>query len=377
MQQGKLKSPLARKKGAGDYGRFMRWGIFCILLLVVIVSGVLALVAGVGLATVATGILGLAVAVTGIIQIYPVLFPNAAKPDPSPSPIDKPLSPADGAGQAAIFSFNLPLREPHEFYGRLAERTTLLSRIANGGSSSIVGERRAGKTWLLDYARLVAPTHSVPGLTYRVGYVSATHPQCKSVVGFVERAMDELKILPHTIDRSQTPLGQLSQGVRDLKKNSFLPVLCIDEFEGFNNREVFNAEFVEGLRALAQDDGLVLVTASKRSLRECIEKLTGETSPFFNIVQHIPLHPFTEKEASAFVEDKGELAGFDEKERAFFLRSGALYTSSGEMFWPPLRLQLVGQLLSADKQAGLSLNEPNYEHDFRRRLDEAYQAVMR
>src|SRR5260221_6633984 len=57
-----------------------------------------------------------------------------------------------------IFYYNLPLKDANEFYGRKGIRTTLVSRTSNRGSSSIVGERRIGKTWLVKYLQMVAST---------------------------------------------------------------------------------------------------------------------------------------------------------------------------------------------------------------------------
>ena len=101
-----------------------------------------------------------------------------------------------------------------------------------------------------------------------------------------------------------------------------------------------------------ESDGLVLVTASKRPLKELIdEDLTGQTSPLFNMVQQMPLLPFTEQEAREFVSDKSDMAGFTEKESDFFFNQSLLYKSNGGTpYWPPLRLQLVGQMLLDDKR---------------------------
>ena len=281
-----------------------------------------------------------------------------------------------------IFFFNLPLSDPNEFYGHNMARTTLITRTANGGSSSIVGERRAGKTWLLDYLQLIAPTHSKLGSAYRVGCVSATHPESGSLTSFVQWVLEELEAPLSSHDPSLLPLSQLSQAVRNLKRRGIRPVLCIDEFEGFSNRQEFNIDFVEGLRAMAQSDGLVLVTASKRPLKECIEDLTGQTSPLFNIVQQISLHPFTEQEAKDFVGKKSYVSEFSQKEREFFFDQSTLHETNGERYWLPLRLQLVGQVLLDDKQDTLGqslddqLDDFHYRSNFKKHLDERYQAVV-
>lgn len=140
-------------------------------------------------------------------------------------------------------------------------------------------------------------------------------------------------------------------------------------------------DFFGGLRALAQSDSLVLVTASRRPLKELIGDLTGQTSPLYNIMQHIWLHPFTEQEARGFVEEKSNIAGFTKRETDFFFDQSALYNTNAEPHWPPLRLQLVGQMLLEDKQdtegrLDDQLDDFDYRSDFEQRLNERYGAVV-
>ncbi|HLG74776.1 MAG TPA: AAA family ATPase [Ktedonobacteraceae bacterium] len=383
QQQGAQSAQGSRRIAIFRIGRIV---LFAVLLLAAIVTGVLAIATGAtSTSTALSGALTVILAVVAVIQIYPILFPAGTDADPS-TKSNPPTAPANNTGQNTgvkagqpVLLFNLPLRDPREYYGRAAARATLISRTSNGGSSSIVGERRSGKTWLMEYVQLIATTHSLLGPTYRIGYVSATHPQSKTLAGFVQRSLEALKVPQQTIQSGLPPLSQLSQGVHNLRDLGIHPVLCIDEFEGFDNRQEFNEIFFEGLRALAQDDGLILITASRRPLHELIEHWTGQTSPFFNIVQQISLRPFNEQEARDFVRNKGDEAGFDEKERSFFLHHGRLYNANGEPYWPPLRLQLAGQMLLARKQgaAGYQLDDPRFLHEFERQLDEEYYAVVR
>ncbi len=386
MQQQKQQPTHAKPKiDVKRITLYARIVLFVVILLGAIVTGILFVMTG---AAVYGGLTGFIALVATVIAVYPILVPaQSASNTASTSPIDIQSGSVKQSTEAKtdqpIFFFNLPLHDPNEFYGRNAARTTLIARTANGGSSSIVGERRAGKTWLLEYLRLVAPTHDKLGQAYRIACISAEHPRCKSLAGVVEWVLEELSIPRSSHDLGLQPLDQLSQGMRTLKKLGIIPVLCIDEFEGFDNKQEFNNDFVDGLRAMAQNDGLVLVTASKLPLRELVEDLTGQTSPLFNIVQQIPLSPFTEQEAREFMSDKSDMAGFTKKERDFFLSRSTFYNSNGEPYWPPLRLQLVGQMLLDDKQtaqrglAGYKLDDVHYQSEFERRLNETYWAVVR
>jgi hypothetical protein len=387
MQQQQQTVRPAQRSWHGSVLRAIRIVLFIATLLAVVVTGIFIIAKGaISTPSILSGILTIILGIVAVIQIYPILVPTPSGSTTSTGNASPSLTPNQNPNvntAQPIFQFNLPLRNPNEYYGRIAGRNTLITRVSHSGSSSIVGERRMGKTWLLTYLQLVAPTHSMLGSAYRIAYVSASHPQSKTVASFVLRALDELKVPSHSIDLSQPPLNQFARGVQDLKRQGISPVLCIDEFDGFDNKQEFTHEFMEGLRALAQDDGLVLVTASKRPLKEIIENLTGQTSPLFNIVQQIRLQPFTENEASEFVHDKSNRAGFNAKEQDYFLRCGKLYNASGEPYWPPLLLQLVGQTLFEDKQAaqgnaaGFQVDDVRYQSEFKRRLDEAYQAVVR
>ncbi len=394
MSQKQQAAPPPTISKHANISRIARTVFFVATLLAVIATGVLAIITGAtSTSTIWSGAFTVIMGIVTAISLYPILFPSSSS---QPSSTNSTSSPAiandprvhNGGSRHAdvtqpIFYFNLPLRDPREYYGRALARETLISRTANGGSSSIVGERRVGKTWLLEYLQLVAPTHQMLGSAYRIVYLSATHPQNKSVAAFAQHALELLKVPQHSIDDHQSPLSQLSQGVRDLKQLGVVPVLCIDEFEGFDNKQEFNSDFVEGLRALAQDDGLVLITASKCPLREFIEGLTGQTSPLFNIIQQISLNPFNSQEAHEFVNAKSRQASFGEKERNYFFQWSALYSTDGKQYWPPLRLQLVGQMLFDEKQepqGSISDDQPDdvsYWSNFKQRLEDAYQAVVR
>jgi transcriptional regulator with XRE-family HTH domain len=130
------------------------------------------------------------------------------------------------------FLFNEPLPEPGELYGRQRERKTLLSRTTRKASTSIIGPRRIGKTWLMQYLRLVAPEQL--GSRFRLGYLDGMSPQCRTVTGFVAEALSKLGLsIPEVIEG----LATLDRGLQELLAKKLIPVLCIDEFERISSRE--------------------------------------------------------------------------------------------------------------------------------------------
>ncbi len=268
-----------------------------------------------------------------------------------------------------VFLFNERLIDAKEFFGRKQERIILLERTRKASSTSIVGPRRIGKTWLIDYLMQVAPDQL--GLGYRVGYLDATMPGCETVSGFTEAALESLgvRVWPR---QAHLNLNVLRAAAKKLQEHNVTPILCIDEFEGLSNQSEFNLGFFIGLRAICHRGLLGLVIASKRTLLSIVGN-NGYTSGFFNIFETCTLGPFTEKDAKAFVQIKGDQAKFSEQERVLLLR----YGQQGEQQWHPLRLQLAGKMLLEDKDEGSCRpNDIDYQWTFKTRLEEKYRAVV-
>lgn len=300
-------------------------------------------------------------------------------PQPQPSITSNPNNPTPITTQTIpdqIFYFNQQLPKANEFYGRARERETLLSRTRNGASTSIVGPRRIGKTWLIDYLKLVAPTELDPNM--RLVYLDATAPNCTTLSGFISEALQGLGT--PIIDRTSLTLNNLENVVKNLKVTNQSPILCIDEFEGLCKQPGFSLAMLENLRAIA-NHGLGMVVVSKQPISEIVANILGEpgkTSPFFNIFQQITLKPFTKLEAEEFAQAKSTQAGFTDEERAFLLQYG-----QEKKQWPPLLLQLVGEMLLSDKNLAAKgsphyyrPNDADYRQDFKQRLLETYRGVV-
>jgi AAA domain-containing protein len=276
----------------------------------------------------------------------------------------------------SVFLFNQPLPDPGEFYGRVRERETLINRTRNGASTSIVGPRRVGKTWLMSYLRLVARKEL--GTRFLVGYLDVTTARCATVAGFTASALEALAVQKRTSNDAAEGLALLEQVVQELIARNQVPVLCIDEFEGFSDRQAFDLHFFTALRAMTQT-GLSLVVASKSPLIDIVGEY-GKTSGFFNVFEQRSIKPFSVKEAERFVQAKATQARFTEQERVQLLHYGQI---AGE-YWP-LRLQLVGKMLLEDKNLAMREqdpdyyrpNDPSYWQEFEQRLEETYRGVVR
>ena len=312
----------------------------------------------------------------GSLVADPTDLLHGKRPDAAGSQQAAPNQTEVPATPHSAFYFNQPLPVPGEFYGRVRERETLINRTRNGASTSIVGPRRLGKTWLMSYLRLVAPKEL--GVRFLVGYLDATTARCATTAGFTASALEAISIQRRTPNDVDEGLARLEQVVQELVSKKQVPVLCIDEFEGFGNRQAFDLNFFSALRAMTQI-GLSLIVASKEPLIDIVGEY-GKTSGFFNVFEQLSIKPFSVKDAERFVQVKGTQAHFTDQERKQLLHFGQ---EGGE--YRPLRLQLVGKMLLEDKLLAIREkdsdyyrpNDPSYWHEFEKRLEETYRGVVR
>lgn len=307
---------------------------------------------------------------TAPAPLYPGLLPD-------PSALSSGSAHKSESGRIdTVFHFNIPLPRVSEFYGRLSERETLISRTYTQASTSIVGARRIGKTWLIQYLRLSARIKL--GSRYRIGCIDATSPSCVTVSGFTLEALKSLGAdIPHRMSDPSFDLADLEKCVKDLKKSNYSPVLCIDEFDIFRERQQFDINFFKGMRAVAEAS-LVLVIGSRDPLIEIVGE-PGKTSGFFNIFEQLTLEPFHLKEAQIFVQAKGLQANFSDREKELLLE----YSQTGQGEWPPLRLQLVGKEIFSGKKLAeqddpyyYRPDDPDYWEKFEEKLERKYSGVI-
>ena len=389
QQQQEALDPVPAPDSPGQRGPFPRTRVIVMLAIaaVLIALSVIIWVSNGSVLTwgsVATGLLALLLALLPFVQwlfpLNPVAW-SSRDPRVLPEPGPPHVVTAPSMAKSPFHFDETQLPAPAEYFGREYERGTLLTRIGARSSTALIGEYRIGKSWLMQFLMLSIPTHPQLGQRVRIGRLSATHPQSQTLAGFVKRALEVLDAPDYRAGSRETPLEHLAVAVRNLKKLELIPVLCIDEFAGLIGKPGFDKNFITGLRAIAEDDGLVLITASRHSLHTTIQDMTGDTSPLFNIMQELTLRPFNEQEARDFVEQKGRQAGFSQEEQRFLLSSAASVQPDGKQGWPPLRLQLAGQLLFTEKyrsdgQHRYALKDPAYQSALKQRMEEAYQAVV-
>jgi serine/threonine-protein kinase len=214
------------------------------------------------------------------------------------------------------FTYGNPISDSRRFFGRMREVGQICDRLRNHEfeSSSLAGDRRIGKTSLLNY--LADPdTRAAQGLgppAYIFVYVdlqavdTTLRPEqlWRRLLALMKRHSGDPKIgeLITSMDPSEPldafVLDDLFQQVDDMGKNV---VFLLDEFEHITANQNFGADFYYVLRSLVIHHRMALVTASRLKLVELTHSNAIKSSPFFNIFATINMRLFSPEESGDMI----------------------------------------------------------------------------
>ena len=258
------------------------------------------------------------------------------------------------------FTFGNPIHDPGRFYGRKAEIRQVLNRLLSSvhESTSIVGERRIGKTSLLKY--LANPEVSQRlGLTQDrfcliyidfQGLTDITPGRFwKRVLGMMARSICDPSLVPE-IDtlrhRESFDLFDLEDLCESIAAKGLTIVLLLDEFEYVTQNPNFKSDFFGGMRALAIHHDLPLVTSTRRELVDLCHSDEIKGSPFFNIFANVMLRPLDQEDVFALIQ------GYTAAARPEFTDADAAFIASlsGRH---PFFVQMAGYYLFDAKQQGM------------------------
>lgn len=259
------------------------------------------------------------------------------------------------------FTFGNPIKDPARFYGRETDIRQITNRLLSSAheSTSIIGERRIGKTSLLYYL-------SNPEVGARIGltpgkfclvYVDFQGLTDITPTRFWQRVLK--KVSRSICDESMKPAiekltGQESFDLFDLEDlfettqdKGITVVLMLDEFEYVTQNPNFKSDFFGGLRALAIHHGVALVPATRRELVDLCHSDEIKGSPFFNIFANVVLRPFSRPEVDALLDGYTTDNEFSltPQEKDFIWQLGGGY---------PIFVQMAGHYLLEGRAQGLS-----------------------
>jgi class 3 adenylate cyclase len=204
---------------------------------------------------------------------------------------------------------------PSMFFGRTVVVKRIASRICaqRPQSISIVGERRIGKSSLLNY--LHNPRTRVRMMEEAERYI------CLFIDFQQLRNIDEGRFLQLVYrelektlkDQIELELSPDNEGMRflceQITQADYKLVMLFDEFESVTKNERIGAQFYSFLRSLANNYTVAFVTASGRNLKDMCVSHEIADSPFFNIfsVQHLGL--FRRSAAEQLIAEPSAAAG--------------------------------------------------------------------
>jgi hypothetical protein len=175
---------------------------------------------------------------------------------------------------------------PELFYGREDILKTIANRVGGrtAQSISIVGERRIGKSSLLNYFSSNAEMLLPPGIPFIIIYLDLMKAYCHTWAGLMRALRRELTLVwrePWSAGEDGD-LVAFDFALEELQSDGIRLLLCLDEIENLIQRaDEFN-DVLEDWRASGSMGQMAMVTASAQPLADLCES-GGLTSPFYNI----------------------------------------------------------------------------------------------
>jgi class 3 adenylate cyclase len=221
------------------------------------------------------------------------------------------LAPLPDRGNPYLNRVMIP--HPGMFVGRRALVRRIMGRLSGSRpqSLSIVGERRIGKSSLLNFLR--SPVGRAMGLQAPESclFVLADFQQA--------RAIAPEKVLSLIFRELRRQAGMTIEGEEDydalrrvadaVAERSFRLVLLLDEFETVTRNAAVGPDFYSFLRSLANSLPLSFICASGRNLKDLCATREISDSPFFNIFSIVHLGPLEQADAEALVRDPSTARG--------------------------------------------------------------------
>ncbi len=259
------------------------------------------------------------------------------------------------------FTFGNPIKDPTRFYGRTADIRQIINRLLSSAheSTSVIGERRIGKTSLLYH--LANPESSTKlGLTpdkFCLVYVDFQGLTDITPTRFWQRVLKKMArsvcdeslkpSIEKLLEQNDFDLFDLEDLFQESQDKGLTIVLLMDEFEYVTENPNFKSDFFGGLRALAIHHGVALIPATRRELVDLCHSDEIKGSPFFNIFANVVLRPFNRSEVNVLLEgytQNNELALMPQEKDFIWELAGGY----------PIFVQMAGHYLLDGRAQGLS-----------------------
>jgi serine/threonine protein kinase len=208
------------------------------------------------------------------------------------------------------------IKHREDFFGRTQEVRRIFARLnaTPPGSVSVVGDRKIGKSSLLNYVYSRSARHQYleePDRAIMI-FLDLQQEKQMSVEAFVRTLIGIASFeLRDRLDVTDCTLNL--DGIRDMVQRldaaGFRLFILLDEFEAVTTNSNFNLEFFSFLRFLANHYNVSYVTSSARDLQVLCHTKEISDSPFFNIFSTMRLSILQRGEAEELIRIPSERVG--------------------------------------------------------------------
>lgn len=206
------------------------------------------------------------------------------------------------------------IRKPEDFFGRTGMIEDVYKRLLGGQSVSLVGERRIGKSSLLNALRFQREEYDFPS-EFRFVFLDL-----QSIAGCTEDFFLEFLTSLIAEETEQLPKGSgrsaLIDMVQELSTRNQRLVVLLDELEVLMHNDKISPQLFSFLRAWSGEYGVFMVVAFREGSVDRIVESPGLGSPFLNVFGSVYVGPLEETEARELVVSPAAVRGisFSEEE---------------------------------------------------------------
>jgi eukaryotic-like serine/threonine-protein kinase len=194
---------------------------------------------------------------------------------------------------------------PAMFFGREAIVKRIMRRIGSGKpqSVSIVGERRIGKSSLLNYLTFpgTRAAYLEEGEKCVFAFVDFQQVRSGSSADVVAAIFKELGKYVDCGAETSEDFDGLRSLCECITEEGCKLIFLFDEFESITKNASIGPEFYSYFRSLANNYGVAYIAASGRNLKDMCMSRQISDSPFFNIFATSYIGAFTKEEALPLV----------------------------------------------------------------------------
>ncbi len=208
------------------------------------------------------------------------------------------------------------IKGPENFFGRHQEIKRIFARLNTTppGSISIVGDRRIGKSSLLNliYSRRAREEHLQNPERLVMIFLDLQQEKWMSLPSFIRllRGMVNVELRGRiTVSDCTDDLEGIKEMVERLDRAGLHLAILLDEFETVTSNPSFDLEFFSFLRYLANHFNVAYLTSSARDLQILCHTKEISDSPFFNIFSTMRLGIFRRTDAEELIRVPSERVG--------------------------------------------------------------------